>query len=446
MISRSAAIHLCLIPTLLGLVIMAGCAGRSPAPIRDLTEMAQDAGAYHGLEPDTRLLAPEAQQAAWKSFLAEHFGPWERTAPKHTAEEVFWGLKAFGDKTLYGENTLPRDPAWFEELRADSRVDQYPSLSRQAIAVVNTAMRVLPTDQPAFRDFDQAGEGYPFDYMQNSLVLTGTPLYASHLSADRAWVLVESRFAYGWVRATDIAWVDDPFISVFRTGTYAALTRDDVPVTDSTGAYRFTGHVGTILPVMDSGSGPNGLALLMPARTKLGRAVPAVAFIPAPFVRTMPIPATPNNFATIANTMLGRLYGWGGLYEDRDCSALTMDLMAAFGIYLPRNSTQQAREGMVIPLDSLGREQKTRMLTQYGTPFLTLVRKPGHIMVYIGHKDGKPVVMHAVWGLKTDKGNRLGREVIGRTVITTLEPGAERPDIAGKGLLIDSVSVMTTLP
>ena len=379
--------------------------------------------------------------------MAEHFGPWTRTEPKHTAEEVFWGLALYPKKRLFGENTLLRDPAWLKRMAESSRVNDYPSINRRAIAVTNTSMRVLPTGQPAFYDFARAGEGFPFDYMQNSLVLAGTPLYASHVSADRAWIMVESRFAYGWVPVEDIGWVDDNFISKFRTGQYAAITRDDVSITDIDGDYRFTGHVGTILPVMKEGNGANGFALIIPVRTAKGEAVPQTAFLPKTVAQAAPIPATPDNFAKLANAMLGRAYGWGGLYEGRDCSAATMDLMAAFGIYLPRNSSQQIKVGVNASLKEMSVEEKKQFIIRNATPFLTLVRKPGHIMLYVGTKDGQPLVFHAIWGLKTMVGDGYGRKVIGRAVITSLEPGLEMDDLARpEGVLLEMVYAISTLP
>lgn len=429
-------------------LLLAGCATTSPhQPIRDMVDLPQDAGAYTALSPSTPLLSPQAQQVAYRRFLEEHFSPWERSAPKHLAEDVFWGLDKFENKKMFGENTLPRPEQWMKRMRALSRVEAYPSMGRKAISVTNTSMRVLPTNQPLFYDFSRPGEGYPFDYMQNSLVLAGTPLFASHLSGDRAWVMVESRFAYGWVRVTDIAWVEDGFASIFRTGTYGSITSDDVPIVDVDSNFRFMGHVGTILPVLEGGNGHNGLAFIVPARAQNGQAVPYVAFVPNKLASIAPLSPTPEQFASLANAMMGRPYGWGGLYQDRDCSAAIMDLMAGFGIYLPRNSSQQIKEGSYASLKGLSRLEKKQFIIKHATPFLTTIRKPGHIMLYIGERDGNPIIFHAAWGLKVERNGKIGRKVLGGAVVTTLEPGLELPELVKpSGVLLETVSGMATLP
>ncbi len=47
-------------------------------------------------------------------------------------------------------------------------------------------------------------------------------------------------------------------------------------------------------------------------------------------------------------------------------------------------------------------------------------------MLYIGLKENEPLVFHNVWGIKTlDKNGEDGRFIIGRAVITTLNPGSE---------------------
>jgi len=423
---------------------LAACATKTPQTIADLRDLPQDAALYHGQAPDTQLLSPDVQRQSLTRFLQFHFGPWHRQKPADTADDVFWGLTLYPKKELYGENTLKRDPAWIERMRVASRPAEYPSMGRKAIAVTNTSMRVLPTAEPAFYDFSLAGEGFPFDYMQNSLALAGTPLYATHSSADGAWILVESRFAFGWVPLRDIAWVDDAFAAAWQTGQYAAFTRDDVPVADRNGIFRMEAHIGTILPMVTA----DGMTtLLVPTRSSDGEAVMTYAPMDPATAEAMPLAPTPANFARLINNMLGRPYGWGGLFEDRDCSAATMDLMASFGVFLPRNSSQQVKIGTLAQLKDMDADDKKKILADSGTPFLTMVRKPGHIMLYIGTRDGEPVVFHAIWGLKTKTETGFGRKVIGRAVITSLEPGIELDDLARPdGLLIETVTAITTLP
>jgi len=416
-------------------------------PIMDLVVLPQDASAYHGLDPNERLLPAEGQQKAYANFLAEFFSPWERDEDTPPNTNVFWGFEVYGTKKLYGENTLLRDPAWIQQMRKASRINHYPSLNRRAIAVTNISMRVFPTQLPVFFDFSRAGEGYPFDYMQNTLVLAGSPLHATHISADRAWVLVESRFAYGWVPVGDIGWVDDDFIAIYKTGIYGAITRDDVPVTDGEGNYRFAGHIGTILPIMEGGAGTNGFAFIIPVRTMNGDAAPHVAFLPQSLAQQTPIPATPANFTKLINAMMGRPYGWAGLHENRDCSSTTMDLMAPFGIALPRNSSKQIKLGTYVSLEGMSRKDKKTFITKTATPFMTLVRKPGHIMLYVGEKDGQPIIFHSVWGLKTKTNGKYGRKVIGKAVITSLEPGLEQSNLARpEGIILEVVFAISTLP
>ncbi len=404
-------------------ILVSGCA-TTPGMIRDLQTLPQDAGAYHGKNPDKPLIGAGTQAVLFADFLRHHFSPWTRERNTLTADQVFWALDRFQKKHLFGQNTLERGPEWLKRMRTLSRVSAYPSLDRACIAVVNTSMRALPTQEPAFYDFTMAGEGYPFDYVQNSLVLAGTPLRAMHMSADKAWVLVQSRFAFGWVPVRNIGWADETFCKRFNAPAMVAMTRDRVSIADQDGRFCCMGEVGTILPLAERPD-RNGFSVLVPLRDAHGNAMLTTARISRNDAALMPFAPTPAMFAKIANTMMGRPYGWGGLYGDRDCSATTMDLLSGFGIYLPRNSNQQYEAGLHTDLGSLGRDAKKQAIMDNAIPFLTLIRSPGHIMLYIGTRDGSPVIMHSMWGVKTLVFGKSGRHVVGRTVITTLEPGME---------------------
>jgi hypothetical protein len=59
-----------------------------------------------------------------------------------------------------------------------------------------------------------------------------------------------------------------------------------------------------------------------------------------------------------------------------------------------------------------------------GRPFVSLIHFPGHIGLYLGTHEGKPVILHSTWGHKTRKGAVEGGLIIGRSVITTLKAGS----------------------
>ena len=125
----------------LSLLTLSACSIKAPdRPVMDLVNLAQDAGMYHGLNADTPLLSSQAQAKAFDHFMAEHFGPWERSRSKYTPKELFWGLDVYATKAMYGENTLRRDPAWMKRMRENSLPNDFPSLTFRAIAVNNTSI------------------------------------------------------------------------------------------------------------------------------------------------------------------------------------------------------------------------------------------------------------------------------------------------------------------
>ena len=89
-----------------------------------------------------------------------------------------------------------------------------------------------------------------------------------------------------------------------------------------------------------------------------------------------------------------------------------------------------------------------KRLINEGIPFLTLVRIPGHIMLYVGSYEGRAALLHTIWGLRTrDLWGKQGRWVVGETVITTLEPGMERSSLSlGISNLRNRVESMNILP
>ena len=432
------------------LVLLTGCAGGPRSlPLGHLPDLdrPQNAAAYTPTDLlDRPLYGPALAQTLWNDWLAARLSPWERDAPKYDAGKVSWGMEAFSQKTMFGINLLPKPEGWLDQLAANADMDGYPNLVRPAIATANTSMRVLPTAKPAFYDPAKAGEGFPFDMMQNTAVFAGTPLLASHVSRDKAWILCETDTVYGWLPAGDLAFTDQAFMESWRTAEHLTFIRENTPVTCIYGRFRFMGKVGMVLPRITV-LGGNGSAMdaLIPVRDEQGMAVLLTATLSAADVAAAPLPPTPRALAALADALMGRPYGWGGLYDERDCSALTQDLLAPLGLSLPRNSSQQASAGLAFPLEGLEPERKSQVVLEQGVPWLTLLYRPGHIMLYIGAHDGEPVILHDMWGVKTLHGDVEGRRVVGRVVITSLALERDVPDVVPGSTLLERLTAMVVL-
>ncbi|MFO7594807.1 MAG: SH3 domain-containing protein [Desulfocurvibacter africanus] len=424
-------------------LFVAACASPSaPAPgmIADLDELPQRASAY--LDPrtaDIPLFADAAAQS--QRFLRQWYGPWSRKEPRYGLEEVNWGTRVYGPKLLYGENLLPRPSGWIAAQDELAGLGEFPNLKRPGIALANTSFRVLPTDKPAFRDPKLAGEGFPFDYMQNSALWAGTPLYLSHLSRDRAWVLCETQTTFGWVPARDVAPVDEEFMVRWRSLPLAAVTADRVPLADGLGRHFFEARIGMALPL--AAEEPGRYVVLAPRQDLGGMARISQAAIGQDQAAPLPLPATPKVLAGLMDGLMGRFYGWGGLYGERDCSATLQDLFIPVGVLLPRDSFQQIQAGAMVDLTGLGSVEKREAIAARGRPFATLLGKRGHVALYLGQHDGQTVIFHSIWGLGLGAGGQDGRHVIGRAVVTTLTPGQEVPGLSPP--LLETLSTMTLL-
>ncbi len=138
-------------------------------------------------------------------------------------------------------------------------------------------------------------------------------------------------------------------------------------------------------------------------------------------------------------------YGWGGMYGQRDCSSMLRDMYAPFGIWLPRNSSQQAKVGKIINLEDLSDEEKISIIKTSAVPFQTLLYKKGHIVLYVGTFKDEIIVFHNTWGIKTKKDDVEGRVVIGKSVFSTLRLGKNLEDYDKEGEILGNLESMNIL-
>lgn len=393
---------------------------------------------------DTPLVTASERESLLADFRANFFAPWNRKSPSVTPEKSLWAWEQFQNEPPWGENLRPRSKQWMDALLANCAMEKWGSVNRRTVACAETDLRALPTALPFFRDPSIAGEGFPFDYLQNSRVKAGEPLFVGHFSADTAWVFVETGYAAGWVDARDIAFVDDALAEKWMGFPQAFVIEDDVPVIGQRGLFRFTARIGTVLPLLSGANLDGSMTVGVPVRDGGGDAVLEEAAFTWDLVSPAPLPLTRWNIALVINRMLGTPYGWGDSMGNRDCSGTVRDLFAVFGVGLPRNSAAQAKAFPFVAFDEVGGDEKERLLISKADPFTTLLRVPGHIMLYLGTYRGSACVFHSAWGLRTVKNSREGRHIIGAAVITTLAPGEDVEDFdISRGDLVDRLEGMT---
>ena len=361
-------------------------------------------------------------------YNSKFFEPWQLIEMDLTEIEKKWQFKYAKERT-YRRSGRRIPKKWFSYQIKNSNFSRYNSLAQPAITIKHTDLKLYPSKLEIFYDPKRTGEGFPFDYNQNSAVYINTPIFVSHYSQDKKWVYVKTSYAFGWIRYTDIAFVSTDFQQRFQNDKYAITVTDNLSLVED-GIDLSLVKMGTVFP-MDKNTGE----YLYAKKDRNGYAY-IKRFSPSEInlIARKPIKFNQFNVAHISNQLVGEPYGWGGKLQARDCSALTRDFFAPFGIYLPRNSSQQAKEssGSYLSLKGLNEKEKQETILSTAKPFRTLLYVPGHITLYLGQRNGEPVMLHNYWGARLKSGKKI---VIGRAIISTTKIGDERSDIKKDSML-----------
>ena len=388
--------------------------------IDDVRKLPQDIGAYTSSLSGTPLDLT-CRETLTADFRKRYFSPWSNGGPIFDPSGMVGAIKKHLQQEWYGENRRRVPPATLENLRGNCDLEHLPSRNRRAITTAATSMRILPTAKPFFKQPDS----FPFDMLQQCGIKLNEPLRVLHVSRDGMWVFAETSYASGWVEARDVAYLDEAASRWWMGAEQVVIVSDFTPLRDTTGAFVRTAKVGTILPLAHEED--SFYEVYLAARDEqTGQVQELRAKVPKSEAKRHPLEFTGAAITRIGNQLIGTPYGWGELFDDRDCSAMVRDFFLPFGIWLPRGSYDQTHSGTVIPLNGKSPDEKARLLMGKGVPFLTLVYLKGHIMLYVGIRDGKPLVFHDLWGVSVrDSLGKDTKQVIGKAIISTLTPGSE---------------------
>ncbi|MDF1678577.1 MAG: SH3 domain-containing protein [Legionellaceae bacterium] len=411
---------------------------RESFPIESYT---QDADAYispKSLHYTKSLLSIEEQQLRLKQFYQHYYAsdakglsPWSQALVSALLPRVkkaeLRTLAVFDNQTKpnapkhYAENFRAHDAAFWRGIQRNMNLNALDNgvfdVRQRAIVTRNTATRVLPEKTPDFFDERTAGEGFPFDNLQIASLWVGTPLYVFSTSKDKAWSLVLTPDAYfAWVKSSDIGYVSSDFVARWQKGAeqqLVAVTQTEVSILDKANRFQFTGYIGAVFPEADRNA--TKTSILFPVRQPDGMATIKTGIIETKSVARMPLAVSPKHMAAIIKELQHRPYGWGGAFFLNDCSQELKSLFTPFAIWLPRSSWMQQALNPTLDLSAHSLEERLNTVKVKGHPFLTLLYKRGHIVLYVGEKNiqnhSEVISYQNVWALSPKQNDT--RYVIG---------------------------------
>ncbi|SHK18655.1 NlpC/P60 family protein [Anaerobranca californiensis DSM 14826] len=266
----------------------------------------------------------------------------------------------------------------YQLLLGNLNIDKIKDINpvKYGVTVRRTQMRTFPTKQVSY----SKPNNFDFDLFVETAIYPCEPLVVLHESTDKEWYFVHMYNYYGWVAKKDIAIGDkekilqyinsNDFLMVI--GRQYELNLDNETITFDMGSKipfksQENGQYKIIIPKRDSNGNLYLEEVLINQSDKLYLGY---------------LPYNVANIIIQSFEFHGEPYGWGGMNNTRDCSALVMDIYRTFGIKLPRNASQQGRNsyGLFITPDNLAP----------GMP----IYMPSHTMIYLGEYQGEHYAIH----------------------------------------------------
>jgi hypothetical protein len=424
---------------LLGLLIAAGCIPRqrlyiaAPSQLPFTTAEMNAPGFWVALHPspDRVIMDPHQVEAFNASIRSGKAGvrdltalppKWKGQALRKALEEPLDGLRK---GRLFRAGGRPPGAAWFGRVRQAMGLESIPEEVpvRYGFLTRFSDQRVLPTLEGLYAepgDFD-------FDELQNSGYDMGTPLAILHGSPDGRWLYGMTPFSEGWFETDRVAFCDLSQLRDYEEAPASAVvTRARADLFLDPGLTRFHGRarMGSRFPLKKEDS-EGTWEVLIPVRTEDGRCRFVPGYLAGREAHRGFLPYTARQVYRQAFELLNAPYGWGDVREEQDCSRFVQAVYSTVGVFLPRNSSSQSLTGKAVePFgEALPDEVKARTLAEKALPGATLLRLPGHIMLFLGTVDGRPYVIQEVWGYREPgpEGDRV--RLINRVVVSDLSLG-----------------------
>jgi hypothetical protein len=378
-----------------------------------------------------------------KDLYMNNLSDFPDTLPKEEIEEMFELGKMILHKELYSHINYPMDQEKKTEIMNQLNLDSIPPLRtvQWALTIRECNIRALPTNKLAMEKADD----YQFDQFQFTKINPGEALAVIHNTIDGQWSFVVSYFAQGWIESQDIAlaYNKETVLDFFKASAFIVYTGESGDLYYDRECTRFAMEVrmGMKLPLIEEGE--DYFCVRTPILDMHGRLSFAKGYLAKDSsVNIGFLPFTQENVARLAFLLKGSSYGWGGMFDGRDCSRFIFDIFKCMDLLLPRNSRSQSEAGLSsMDLTGFSPAQKEAIVVEKGVPFATLLNLPGHVMLYIGKEGNKPYVIHSLWAYRENVLLEDRLRNVSQIVVSDLHLG----EGSKKGSLLERLSGMTFL-
>ncbi|MBZ0306461.1 MAG: SH3 domain-containing protein [Anaerolineae bacterium] len=316
------------------------------------------------------------------------------------AEQVRAQIEAYfshAGKTRYGGNTLPLPPDYFVRLHDNALPELDAFIPVQfGLALRRTSVRAFPSSDLIMAEpYD-----FAFDLAQETSIDVGWPVAVLVSSRDNKWIFCLAPHYWGWIAAADVAIGTRQQVQEYAEAASFVRTLASRGLVALEKGGGVTPQMGTKLPLIDEQ--PEVMQVSVPVRGEDGH----LKFTCGYMRKTTgefhqgDLPCTLFHLFTQAFSLTGEGYAWGdsrlGIFG-RDCSRFIKDVYATTGVILPRNGDQQGKVGHLrveFP-KGMSDEERLALIVEQGQPGDILVI-PTHVMLYLGHVEGKPYIIHDV--------------------------------------------------
>lgn len=282
--------------------------------------------------------------------------------------------------------------------------------------------RFLPTEDILTAE----AKDVDFDELQNSALDVGTPVAILHESKDGQWLYTQSSASAGWIKKENIALASLDDIKSFSAPTsFVVVTVPKAEIflnSDLTQYYDYV-QMSTTLPITKFSE--NAVEVSVPTRASDGKVAFKTGYLNKEDAHPGYLAYTPRNIIKQAFRMLNVPYGWGGMYGEQDCSRFLQEVFGTVGIYLPRDSKDQAKVGISAGTfdEKTDEGSKLKVLAENAIAGESILPMKGHIMLYLGMVEGRPYAIHATWAYRQKMDDDDIARVVNRVIVSDLSLG-----------------------